>query len=904
MGAAWPLIGREEELQFIERGLRRADGSRGIVLAGAAGVGKTRLAQEALSLAARRGALTRWIPATASARALPLGAFSGVLSVTGQAPSLVVQRAIAALVDRAGRAGVVVAVDDAHLLDDLSSSLVQHLAVRRAATVILTLRSGESAPDAITGLWKDGYLDRCDVQPLSATETAALLELVLGGPVDSATSARLGALARGSALYLRQLVDSGLESTRLRQVGGVWRWEGPALVSQSLSELIEDRMGSLSEPVREVVDVLAFGEPLPVSVLADLTDRDAVEQAEARGVVSVAGETGPLQARLAHPLYGEVRRLRTGPLRAARVCRRVAQALGEADDNGGADVLRRAVLTLAADAALGADGESDPQLFTAAAQRALELCDTGLAARLAGATVRAGGGFVPHFLLVYALCLNDQGEDAEREAAALAARACTDEQRVQIALLRAGNLFWTLGRPDRAKATLDAVESLARTIGAGPELDALRAPIAAELGRLVDAIRAATKALASPSLSANSVVMATWGLTLGLGVVGRVDEIGPVVDRAATAATRTAQGRLLLQPVKLCQINALRLGGYLDEAEALAHEQREDTWEVPGQGQLVTMFLVGHTALGRGKLRFARRRLREAYAGLGACNQPTWAVTCQLYLTQAVAMSGDAVAAERESSALDTAIHDHRVPNSLYVVQPEIILTRAWVAAAQGTVSEAIALAHEAADTAGASGQLAHEVYALHTAVCFGDRTVTDRLTELATMVDGPRAPAAAAQAAALAADDAHALLEVSERLEQMGDLLAAADAAAQATIAYTRRGLRGSASTASARAHRLAKDCEGARTPALASAVRPLPLTARQREVGSLVAQGLSNQQIADRLGMSVRTVEGHIYRAGIRLGLTNRAEFAALIRDEDRATDTRGRGTGPQQEQFQRSG
>ena len=183
MGAAWPLVGREEELRFIERGLRRTDGSRGIVLAGAAGVGKTRLAQEALSLAARRGALTRWIPATASARALPLGAFSGVLSVTGQAPSLVVQRAIAALVDRAGSAGVVVAVDDAHLLDDLSSSLVQHLAVRRAATVILTLRSGESAPDAITGLWKDGYLDRCEVQPLSEAETAALLELVLGGPV-------------------------------------------------------------------------------------------------------------------------------------------------------------------------------------------------------------------------------------------------------------------------------------------------------------------------------------------------------------------------------------------------------------------------------------------------------------------------------------------------------------------------------------------------------------------------------------------------------------------------------------------------------------------------------------------------------------------------------------------------
>ncbi|GAA4475409.1 LuxR C-terminal-related transcriptional regulator [Rhodococcus olei] len=747
-------------------------------------------------------------------------------------------------------------------------------------SVLLTLRSGESAPDAVTGLWKDGYLDRCEVQPLSEVETAELLEAVLGGPVDSATAARLCALARGSALYLRQLVESGLESTRLRQVGGVWRWEGPSLVSQGLSELVEARMGNLSDPVLDVVDVLAFGEPLPVSLLAEMTDPAAVEQAEASGLVHVAGDDVPLQARLAHPLYGEVRRLRTGPLRAARVCRRVAQALGEADDNGGADVLRRAMLTLDADAALGAEGEANPVLFTSAAQRALELCDVALATRLAGAAVAAGGGFVPHFLLVYALSMNGQGEDAEREAA-LAMEASTDEQRVQVALLRAGNLFWALGRPDQAEATLDAVDLLATTIGAGPELDAFRAPISAFLGRHEDAIRAATKALASPSLPDLAVGMASWGLTLGLGVVGRVDEIGPVVDRAAAAATRTAEGRLLLLPVKNFQIDALRLGGYLAEAEALAREE-DDTWEVPGHGQLMALFLLGCTALGRGKLRSARRRLREAYAGSATGNQPTWALACQLYLTQAVAMSGDTAAAERELAALDAAIRDHPAPNILHSIQPEIILTRAWVAAAQGTVSQAIGLAHATADTARATGQLAHEVYALHTAVCFGDSTVTDRLTELATQVDGPRAPAAAAQAAALAADDAHALLEVSERLERMGDLLAAADAAAQATTAYTQHGLRGSATTAAAREHRLAKECKDAKTPALALALRPLPLTARQREIGALVAQGMSNQQIADRLTMSVRTVEGHIYRAGTRLGFTNRAEFGAQFRDD----------------------
>jgi DNA-binding CsgD family transcriptional regulator len=41
-----------------------------------------------------------------------------------------------------------------------------------------------------------------------------------------------------------------------------------------------------------------------------------------------------------------------------------------------------------------------------------------------------------------------------------------------------------------------------------------------------------------------------------------------------------------------------------------------------------------------------------------------------------------------------------------------------------------------------------------------------------------------------------------------------------------------------------------------------PLPLTARESEIAKLVAQGLSNKEIGDRLAVSVRTVEGHIYR------------------------------------------
>jgi hypothetical protein len=53
--------------------------------------------------------------------------------------------------------------------------------------------------------------------------------------------------------------------------------------------------------------------------------------------------------------------------------------------------------------------------------------------------------------------------------------------------------------------------------------------------------------------------------------------------------------------------------------------------------------------------------------------------------------------------------------------------------------------------------------------------------------------------------------------------------------------------------AAQLAAECGGLYTPATRSPVSPTPLTGRQREVAELVAAGLSNKQIADRLVTSV---------------------------------------------------
>ena len=111
-----------------------------------------------------------------------------------------------------------------------------------------------------------------------------------------------------------------------------------------------------------------------------------------------------------------------------------------------------------------------------------------------------------------------------------------------------------------------------------------------------------------------------------------------------------------------------------------------------------------------------------------------------------------------------------------------------------------------------------------------------------------------------------------------MGDLVAAVDSAAHAALAYRRQDKRGTALRCSTRADELAAKC-GACTPALRQASESLPLTDREAEIVMLIGEGLSNRAVAERLTLSIRTVESHIYRAMMKTGTTSRDELAALL-------------------------
>lgn len=80
--------------------------------------------------------------------------------------------------------------------------------------------------------------------------------------------------------------------------------------------------------------------------------------------------------------------------------------------------------------------------------------------------------------------------------------------------------------------------------------------------------------------------------------------------------------------------------------------------------------------------------------------------------------------------------------------------------------------------------------------------------------------------------------------------------------------------------AHALSRDRKPMSSAALADEIGPASrLTACEREVAPLVAEGLSNQQIAHELVLSERTVDVHVSNILRKLGLSSRAQLAAWV-------------------------
>lgn len=309
---AWRMTGRAAELAQLDAAIE-GGGTGGMVLAGTAGTGKTRLLREALHRAKRAGRDVVQVAATRCTAAIPFGAVSGLLPPGGATgpPWELLRRSAEQLTPPAAQPPLVVGADDVHLLDPESAALLHHLVLHGAVFLVAAVRAGEPAPDAVAALWKDGLADRLTVPPLPAAAMDDLLVQALGPAVQDGAREHIHWVTSGRPLLLRELLAGALEQGALVRHDTGWGWKDQPYYGAALVEVVDSWLAELGDGSRTVLEVVACAEPLPAELLNELADRGAldpaaVETAERHGVIS-AGYSGSRQVmRPAHPIYGEV----------------------------------------------------------------------------------------------------------------------------------------------------------------------------------------------------------------------------------------------------------------------------------------------------------------------------------------------------------------------------------------------------------------------------------------------------------------------------------------------------------------------------------------------------------------------------------------------------------------------
>jgi DNA-binding NarL/FixJ family response regulator len=461
--------------------------------------------------------------------------------------------------------------------------------------------------------------------------------------------------------------------------------------------------------------------------------------------------------------------------------------------------------------------------------------------------------------------------EAEAALATALASAATDSERLRAALFRALLLFFDQEDVVAAGAVLDRAQAEVGTPLAGTVLDSMRAVMATASGDVGHGARLAGAVLATRDMAPWAAAWASWGAAYARAWSGRGAPVVDLVRRGVAAARSSLETLPLQNNIAFAEV----LGVCLEGEPALAAARTGWIREHPGSHAAgFSAMLEAYAELTRGHPRTTIRLVHDVLPQLPG-RGGGWTAFLAALLAHAQGTLGDAAAAREALELAGRTAHA-----GIQFFDPHLGLARAWSAMAGGAAADARGHLVRAADRAQASGQSAVEVLVRHTRVCFGDRTQAPRLATLARELGGRAAPVAAAHAAALSAADDAGLLAVAADLEAAQRFLVAADAAAQAAVLARADGRPADAAAAAARAAELAEQCEGARTPALVAASSPLPLRDREREIALLAAAGLTNRAIADRLQLSVRTVESHVYRACTRLGLADRAELAAAVR------------------------
>jgi len=407
------------------------------------------------------------------------------------------------------------------------------------------------------------------------------------------------------------------------------------------------------------------------------------------------------------------------------------------------------------------------------------------------------------------------------------------------------------------------------------DLQAFALTIRLHAGDAVASIEREARELLSLDPSPSAIARAALALGPALTVSGRPLDAIEVLTRGIEAV-KAWEGfspylrERLASTRAQAQIFAGALGAAAAEAEA-----RHAIAEAESAGPILAIWsqIRAHILLWQGRPREAARRFGESIAlmrGIDVVGDATW---CQAELALCLAWT------EREAgrSARIPVVPPRGSHGAL--IAPFVQLALANRQLCLGSVVEAEREASEALAPAIESGQILTELFLQHfLARLRPTRARCVRIAALASRCQGELAAVLAESAAALLSARGTALETSARSLAQLGLANLAAEWFERAAGAHR--------DESSALAARRCGNCAQQQRNAMeADPLLPGPradfeeLTAREREVATLAAQSLTNQAIAQRLGLSVRTVHAHLRTIYEKFGVNDRQLLGPLI-------------------------
>ncbi len=884
-GQRWSGLARRADADRVRSALL-SDDHVGVVITGDRGVGKTHVGRTVVS---GFGPDVYTLQLRSSGSTTPYGCLAFTLARLPQSslgsPTAILHGITALIRDDAAGRKCVILLDNAGTLDELSTGVLLNLLQTGTARLVATAQRTTDLPPDFYWLITAGRLAEVRLANLTEVETLEVLQAALGHRVSTALASQLHRIVGGSPTLLQAVVSEQIERGNLVLSGSVWTLVDEVVLDgrTALEDIVRARYAREKPLARELIEVLSCARTLPLARLAQMYGPGLVADMEDAGQI-VVDRTGRHLVSLGDRYLGDIVRSWLSVERRLELRDKVpGHQPDELSELTVEDLLAYAAWTHDCDSALA------PAHAVAAAGAAVKIFD-------------------PKFALK---CVSNlTPEDPEWTAGQLPKSAA----------------YLQLGLPLQAMAALDDVS--------GDQLDALGAEAYAELivakvdcmswledrsDQIPGLVRQARERLQVPGgdQSAGQLRELTGaGLRLDLCEFGYLSFVGdyePMMDRLRAAASAEGEDvsalhrlrcRIILMEA-LCmtgkEIEALKLmreiEGQLGEWSNVPRIRENFAWRAfnvlllsgkwrqsidilkdaggrAGHGQhsgsAPTDLAVGlaYVYAGRGYLaiepllaavaqlevRASLQSLRQAYAATAfAYAQAGHSADATSYLARA--RSADASARFAVRSAADFCMD----MASRWLGEPE--------------AKERLVHAAEAHFRA---GRFTLAGISMLGATVHGTTKDFEFLEQTAKLRQGPLAELTRTIAEGSRKKDAAIIMAAASQAAAMELDAVQARCAALAFDFAKAAGLSSKASAAHAMLESLANSLPA--LPIMPRSRGPL-LTDRERQIAALAGNGESNKDIALSIGISVRTVEGHLYQVFTKLGVSSRSDLLGLI-------------------------